>query len=112
LPVNLGVRLLVNTCHSYSSGHMKNLHELIGELELLAVPPKSGETSTLFVEVFKNSHETVLAANKEGLVHLALQILRLADKATDGAHFHIDESSIADRAEVSVVLTYREAPWA
>ncbi len=91
---------------------MKNLRELIGELEMLEVSPKSGEASTLFLEVLDNPHETVLAANREGMIHLALQILRLAEKANEGAHFHIDESSIADRAETGVVLTYREAPCA
>lgn len=91
---------------------MKNLRNLIVELESLVADSPSGEPSNLFVEVRKNEIETVIAGNQDGLVHIALQLLRLAEGESLGGHYHIDESSIADTAETNVVLSYKQAPWA
>jgi len=49
-----------------------------------------------------------VSGNQQGLVLLALQILRLADKGISGSHYHLDESSIADTADMSVVISLKD----
>jgi hypothetical protein len=91
---------------------MNNLRNLIVELESLEATRPSGEPSSIFVEVRKNDIETIIAGNQDGLVHIALQLLRLAESKALGGHYHVDESSIADTAETNVVFSYKQAPWA
>ena len=91
---------------------MKNLATLISELESMDATNTLSAPSQIFVEVRRNSDETIILGNQEGLVHIALQLLRLAEKESLGGHYHIDESSVADTAETNVVLSYKKAPWA
>jgi len=91
---------------------MMNLSTLIAELESLEASRISGTEACIFAEVRKNAHETVVVANQDGLLHIALQLLRIADKGSEGAHFHLDESSIADSAETNVVFSFGKAPYA
>lgn len=91
---------------------MNNLRKLISELESFAARNLSSGAGNLFLEVRKNETETVIAGNRDGLVEVALQLLRLAESESCGGHYHIDESSIADMAETNVVLSYKQEPWA
>lgn len=59
----------------------------------------------IFLEVCNGNAEVVIRGNKEGLAELANQILRIAHSEYSGAHFHLDEASIADVAEVNVVFS-------
>ena len=59
----------------------------------------------IFLEVCNGNAEVVIRGNKEGLVELANQILRIAHSEFSGAHYHLDEASIADVAEVNVVFS-------
>jgi hypothetical protein len=45
------------------------------------------------------------------LLWLALQCLDLASRGVPGAHYHLDEHSMADRADVPLVIRVIESPW-
>ena len=67
--------------------------------------------SNHFLQVLKaETSETVVRGNTEGLVYLALSILRLAGKQT-GAHQHFDESGIVDKCDDPLVITKCDAAW-
>ena len=59
----------------------------------------------MFLEVCNGNNEVVIRGNKEGLTELANQILRVANSKVNGAHYHLDEASIADLAEVNVIFS-------
>lgn len=63
-----------------------------------------------YIEVWRNEHELVVGGDRAGLIHLALQMLSLAQRGTPGSHIHIDESSGADRCAVPLVVRYAERP--
>jgi hypothetical protein len=94
-----------------SLSHMKTLREFIQELEEFEEASAQLEAANAYVAVREKSGEVVVAANREGLVLIALQLLRLADKSVTGAHYHVGESSIADSADVAIVLVHEKAPW-
>jgi ligand-binding sensor domain-containing protein len=87
------------------------LHRVISDLEALDEASNPAAGASCFVAVRKNATETLIAGNAEGLVHLALQLLRVAEQAVPGAHYHRDEASVADTAETRVVFAYERAPW-
>ena len=85
---------------------MINYTKKIEEIEKVV----NGENCLLkdsVLDIVNGSGEVVISGNKQGLVLLALQILRLADNGTSGSHYHIDECSIADRADISVVVSLK-----
>ncbi len=88
----------------------KTLRNVIAHLESLDEASTSA-VSKSFIEVRKNAFETVVSGNRTGLVQLALQLLRLAEAESLGAHYHLDETSIADAADASVVFALKQAPW-
>ena len=90
---------------------MNDLHQVISSLEELDRASISQGVSQQFVAVRMVAKETVVAGNREGLLHLALQLLRLGSKVAPGSHYHLDEASVADIAETNVVFVYEEAPW-
>lgn len=54
--------------------------------------------------------EVVVQGNSEGLVHLALIILRLVQKEV-GSHVHLDEASIVDQCDQPLVIAKCVADW-
>ncbi len=82
----------------------KTLRNVISDLESLEAASGS------FIEVRKNAFETVVSGNRDGLTQLALQILRLAESDFSGAHYHLDETSIADAADTNVVFALKREP--
>ena len=60
---------------------------------------------SISIEVCGENKEIVIRGNKEGLTELANQIFRVANSKIKGAHYHLDEASIADLAEVNVVFS-------
>ena len=54
--------------------------------------------------------EAQLHCNREGLIYLAKVCLGLAGR-DPGAHYHLDESGIADQATPPLVISKRLAPW-
>ena len=87
------------------------MEKLIRELEEINSLSTIDGVSKHYLEITKNNFETVLSANKQGLVWLALEALKLAQKHQDGAHVHIDESGLADKAETNIVITYKSVEW-
>ena len=87
------------------------MKELLNQLEKLDEASIKEGVSSHFIEVVNNCNETVISANKEVFTWLALQCLKLAENVDEGAHIHIDESGIADKAEVAVVLARKNAEW-
>jgi hypothetical protein len=57
------------------------------------------------IEVTENKSEIVIAANKEGLISLAAQLLTLAqDNVPDGPHYHYDHFSCLEDGSKSLVI--------
>lgn len=84
---------------------------VISNLESLEAASRPTAVSNSFIEVRKNAFETVVSGNRDGLIQLALQILRLAESESLGAHYSLDETSIADAADTNVVFALKQAPW-
>jgi hypothetical protein len=89
----------------------KTLCDVISDLESLEATSGTTAVSNSFIEVRTNTDETVVNGNRDGLIQLALQLLRLAESESLGAHYHLDESSIADAADTNVVFALKQAPW-
>lgn len=53
--------------------------------------------------------ELVLEGNRCGLLHLAAQLLALADQA--GNHIHLDEASGLEECSEPIVVSHVENPW-
>ena len=85
---------------------MINLSTKIEEIEAIANSDNCLLMNSVLA-VTSGSGEVVISGNKQGLILLALQILRLADKGIPGSHYHFDECSIADSAEINVVISYK-----
>ena len=56
-------------------------------------------------------NEVVISGNREGLIHLGLSCLQLAEKGLEGSHHHFDEFSVVDSAEVDVVIAFKSPDW-
>jgi len=87
------------------------MEELIKELEKIDSLSIKNGVSKHHIEITKNKSEVILSANKQGLVWLALEALKLAQKQQDDFHVHIDGCSLADKAEIDIVITYKSAEW-
>ena len=86
---------------------MTELSAIIESIKLLQ--SNAGENATSFIEIRDNGNEVIVGGNSVGLMQLALDLLVLADRATKGSHFHIDQHSSADFAERALVLRWSEA---
>ena len=72
---------------------------------------KSGQ-GRHYIEILSGNGQVTIGANREGLIWLALQFAELTCRNEAGAHVHLDEASMADRADLALVLRRCEAPWA
>jgi hypothetical protein len=52
-----------------------------------------------------------LSGNSEGLAHLALYLIGLAVDRNPGQHFHFDDVTTLDVAELELILMYEPATW-
>ena len=91
---------------------MSKLSEILEQLRALNDASARDGHSEHFIEVLQGQSEIILGGNREGLLWLALQCAELASKGVAGSHYHLDESSMADRADIPLVLRVSEAPWA
>jgi hypothetical protein len=66
----------------------------------------------VFLSLARSDEGLVLEANRAGLVRLASIALRLATDPAPGSHLHLDAASELDEADSSLVLGFRQAPWA
>ena len=58
-----------------------------------------------YISIIDNEYETVLHANKEGILILIKQMIELCHDNVINKHCHIDENSIADNCERPIVIT-------
>ena len=86
---------------------MEKLCSLISELKAIDSRAFENGTSSHYIEVTSGVGETVISANPEGFVHLALQLLAIAESGHSGTHYHLDEVSMADTAEINVVFAIK-----
>lgn len=86
------------------------MEEIINTLRQLDEKSVQDGVSSHYIEIRQNEYETVLGGNKEGLVWLALQALKLAS-SIEGAHLHLDEAGMADSAETNLVITNVKSPY-
>ena len=87
------------------------LNEIIKKLETLDKLSTTDGISNHFLDISNNELETVVSANREGFIWLALEALKLAQNAQNGTHIHIDEDGIADKSDKSLVLSYKNEEW-
>ncbi len=87
------------------------LNEIIQRLQSLDSESTNGGISNHYFEVSNNDVETVISANREGLIWFALEALKLAENSVEGAHLHIDEYGIADKVDKGLVLSFKNANW-
>jgi len=83
-------------------GLMTNISTAVKAIESQLT--NAGGVSQSFVEVRDNGSEVILGGNRAGLLQIALHILALAERGTEGSHFHLDPHSGADVAERPLVL--------
>ena len=55
--------------------------------------------------------EAVLGANRDGLIFLAIQCLKLAETGLPGSQYHFDEAGGAALADIPLVVARRRADW-
>jgi len=72
--------------------------------DALALACSNDVISASQLRVRTGSGETIIEGNRAGLLLLASQILAVARSSLDGKHFHLDEASLADTADQSVVF--------
>ena len=90
---------------------MNRISEIAAQLrELDNDSVKSGQARQ-YIELLSANGEVTIGANREGLIWLALQFAELACGNEPGAHVHLDEASMADRADLAIVLRRIKPPW-
>jgi hypothetical protein len=87
---------------------MKNIDGIIAELAAIDSEAFEDQLTIPTVEVRSKTDEVVISGNKAGLQHLALQLLRISNSSVVGAHYHLDEVSIADFAESNVIFVLND----
>ena len=93
------------------SALVNHLEAAIEHAQVVDSMAVEGNVSRQFLQILKNeSGEVVVQGNSEGLIHLALSLLRLAKKDV-GAHVHFDEAGIVDYCDVALVVTRCAADW-
>lgn len=90
---------------------MNTLERIVEQLRAFDGTSVQGNSSKHFIEIISTNGEVVIGGNREGLMWLALQCADLALHDEPGAHYHLDQSSMADRADLPVVLRVSTAPW-
>jgi hypothetical protein len=83
-----------------------NLPEINAALEKLVDPTRQR------VEIEKTGpkkEEVTVFANREGLMQLAAYCLDLAERQSEGSHYHFDQVSV-DSADIPLVITFRKEP--
>ncbi len=68
-------------------------------------------------EIWNNSYievtdrdEIVVSANKEGLLVLTEELIKLCEKEQTGSHYHLDEAGMANKCEKPLVIQLIEVP--
>jgi len=84
---------------------MKNIDGIIAALAAIDSEALETQLTIPTVEIRSKTGEVVISGNKTGLQHLALQLLRISNSSVVGAHYHLDETSIADIAESNIIFT-------
>jgi len=71
------------------------------------------DVSNHFVQIIhsKTHDEVQIVGNTAGLIHIARQILEVANRQVEGSHHHFDANGIADECDIPVVVTLRQAEW-
>lgn len=79
---------------------MNNIDKIVAELAEVEAAAWENPLTIPTVHIRSKESEVVIFGNRAGLVHLALQLLRTANSDVAGAHYHLDEVSLADVAEL------------
>ena len=90
---------------------MNELQNIIASLDRMEADAIREGLSNHFVQVTRTPNEVTVTANAVGMIHLSLQLLRIAYKGNTGSHFHLDEASVADSADTSIVFALTEHNW-
>ena len=90
---------------------IKHLEDAIYHASQADAMSVSEGLSNQFLQVLEcQENEIRIQGNAEGLLHLALSILRLAKKE-DGSHLHFDDAGILDRCDRPLVISKELPSW-
>lgn len=80
------------------------------EIDELAI---HGDVSHHFLEfeISGDKSEFRINGNQAGLVYFARVILEVAASSVSGSHFHLDDTGIADKCDMPVVVCLKPADW-
>ena len=90
-----------------------NLELLLQELHHLDEVMIDNDISYHFLEFIKtdDGQEFCINGNVEGLIHFARIILDIVVSGKEGVHYHFDETGLADRCDMSVVICLKKPNW-
>jgi hypothetical protein len=83
-----------------------NLSEISAALEQIGELSGPARQRIEIARTGGNGGEVTIFANREALIYIASLCIDLAERQSEGAHYHFDEVSV-DRAEMSVVISFR-----
>ena len=85
---------------------MQKIKDVIKDFSKLVDTDSNKFTTNMYVEVLRNEKEVVLGGNRNGLIYLALQCLKLADERKKGSHLHLDEDTITNVCDCPLIIRY------
>ena len=89
---------------------LSKILDLLRELDSQAI---SDNVSCQHLEIVlaKDQNEDRLNGNAEGLIYLSRVFLEVAVKDKAGSHIHIDETGVADRCDIPMVVSLKDSIW-
>ena len=64
-----------------------------------------------FIEVRNNEYSTVLSANREGMLLLINELIKLYESNKVGYHYHLDEGGMARKCDKPIVIELVKENW-
>ena len=67
-----------------------------------------------FIAVSNNNNELILSANREGMLLLIDEMLKLCEHNKSYSHYHLDHydnAGVADKCDKHVIIQMARAPW-
>ncbi|MEK7265599.1 MAG: hypothetical protein AAB227_05810 [Pseudomonadota bacterium] len=72
---------------------------------------RNGKTEHLIESRTGDDGAFEIYANAEGLVHMARQIMQLAQARIDGKHLHFDAAGMLEKSDHPFLVSYKSAEW-
>jgi hypothetical protein len=90
----------------------EGIREVVEQLDRIDAGFNVDGESTHFLSVEEAAGPLLaIRGNREGLIHLAKQILQIATAGVEGSHYHLDQAGMADRCDMKVAFVLARAEW-